>query len=65
MREIVLVLILIIRVVAALVAVWQVIGLLPVLTWFTAINQVTPGMWVMVIIKIIIMGTLPFNKELC
>jgi len=55
MRKIALVLILILRVVAALVAVWQVIGLLPVLTWFTAIDQVTPGIWVMAIIKVVIL----------
>lgn len=43
------------RVVAALVGVWQVIGLLPVFTWLAAPAQVTPGMWFVVVLKLVIL----------
>lgn len=39
-----------------IVAIWQVVGLLPVLTWLKAPDQVTTGMWVILITKAVIFG---------
>lgn len=35
-------------------AIWQVVGLLPVLTWLKAPDQVTTGMWITLITKALI-----------
>ena len=40
-----------IRVVAGVVGAWQLVGLFPALTWVAAPSQVTPWMWVLVIVK--------------
>lgn len=54
--KVVLAAIFVVRVIVALVAVWQVVGLLPTLTWLAAPSQVTPGMWFIVALKVIILA---------
>lgn len=55
MRKIALVFVLVVRVLSALAAAWQVVGLLPVLTWLSALGTVTVGMWFMFGIKVLIL----------
>lgn len=55
MNKTVLITIFVARVFLALVAAWQVFGLLPVLTWFSAPSQIAVGMWLMLAIKLVIL----------
>lgn len=43
----------IVSVLAFVVGAWQVLGLIPVLTWIKAPNQITAEMWVILIVKLI------------
>lgn len=43
---------LLLQIIIAMFAWWQVMGLLPALDYFSSFNQVTPGMWVLVGIKV-------------
>lgn len=45
----------VLRVLVGLVAVWQVLGLLPILTWLSNLYAVTVGMWMTAAIKFFVM----------
>ena len=45
----------ILRVIAGFVAIWQIIGLLPVLTWFSNVNAITGKMLAFVVAKLIVL----------
>jgi len=45
-----------IRFLSVPIAIWQVLGLLPVLSWLNSLEAVTPGMWAMAAIKGVILA---------
>ena len=49
------ILVTILQVFFVIVAIWQAIGLLPVLTWFNAPTEITGAMWVFLVIKVLIL----------
>lgn len=53
MNKTILITIFVVRVILALVAAWQVLGLLPVLTWVSAPSQIAVGMWLTLTIKLV------------
>jgi len=55
MKRVGIVLIWVVRIFFLLIAVWQILGLLPVLSWFSNLAGVTAGMWMAVIVKLVIM----------
>lgn len=56
MKPLAKILIWIIRVLAIVIATWQVIGLLPALSWLSSSGDVGAGMWMMLIIKVLILA---------
>ena len=44
------------RVIGGLIAIWQIFGLIPVLSWLKSIDSVTSGMWIAVLVKLIVLG---------
>lgn len=55
MVKLVLMAIFVVRFIALLVGVWQVIGLLSALNWLAAPTQVTAGMWLMLGVKTVVL----------
>ena len=53
MRKLKLIILFILRVVGGLIAIWQIIGLLPVLSWLKDIGSVTAGMWGILGVKLL------------
>lgn len=49
------ILIWVVRIFFLLIAIWQILGLLPVLTWFSNPSGVPVGMWMAVATKLLIM----------
>ena len=55
MKRVGIFLIWIVRIFFFLIAAWQVLGLLPMLSWLSNPSDVTVGMWIAVLVKVLIM----------
>ena len=55
MSKLVLASLFVVRILAAVIAAWQVLGLLPVLAWLSAPSQITAGMWFILALKFTIL----------
>ena len=58
MRTTAILLIQALRVLIAALALWQIFGFLPVFTWLSAPSEVTPGMWIVLLFKVIWLAVL-------
>lgn len=45
----------VVRAIFLVIAVWQILGLLPVFSWLSNPAGVTAGMWMVVIVKLVVM----------